>query len=159
MITSGPVIHIVPNAWIRIQDSTRDDVETGGVLLGWRVDGDVFVTQMIEVPDGNARRTSYTRRQRIAQKMLEEVLEDLPENTVTGYVGEWHVHPAPAGPSSVDEREIQRLSEKTLTPLGLVVCARDSLDGHWTPHGLIGLNGRVINSEVRVEEVIANDET
>ncbi len=133
------------------------DVETGGILLGWREERRLCVTQMLEVFDDEARRTSYTRRQRLAEKLMSEFLGGLPDDTLIGYVGEWHVHPAPIGPSITDQRELKRFSKKSENSLGMIVCAREVEEAKWRPHGLLGTKGHVVSAEVRIEEVAVND--
>jgi integrative and conjugative element protein (TIGR02256 family) len=158
MIVEPVPIYIDPIAWDQMKTAAGldVDVETGGILLGWREERGLCVTQMLEVYDNEARRTSYTRRQRLAQKLMNEILDVLPADTSVGYVGEWHVHPAPIGPSITDQRELKRLSKKSKGSLGLIVCARELEEAEWRPHGLLGINGHVVSTEVQIQEVVAN---
>ena len=158
MSAEPPFILIDAHAWDQmVVAAARDtELETGGILLGWREKRGLHVAQVLEVPDRGARRTSYVRRQQLAESMLDEILEVLPKVTSIGYVGEWHVHPLPIGPSPADRREIKRFSKKTDGALGLVVCARETHEDVWRPHGLVGIDGDVLHADVRIEEVATN---
>ncbi len=124
--------------------------ETGGLLLGWRTsDGVVHVTDMVEVPDPSARHTAYKRRHARATAALDGVLAAQPQGSPVGYVGEWHTHPAPVGPSWIDRREIRRISKKTSAPVALIVCAYDAKANNWTPVALCALAGRSSPAELR----------
>ena len=157
MIVESLPIYIDPKAWDQMLTAAgRDvDIETGGILLGWREEHRLCVIQVLEVYDDEARRTSYTRRRRLAEKLMSEVLDRLPGDTSIGYVGEWHVHPAPIGPSITDQKELKRFSKKSENSLGMIVCARE-VDAEWKPHGLLGTKGHVVSATVRIEEVAVN---
>jgi integrative and conjugative element protein (TIGR02256 family) len=127
------------------------DLETGGILLGWRQDSGLCVKHVLEVPDRGALHNSYVRRRQRAQELMNEILDALPKLTQVGYVGEWHVHPAPAGPSGSDRREIRRLSKKSSGPLGLIICARASGENIWKPRGLLAFAGKETPAEVQIE--------
>ena len=77
--------------------------ETGGLLIGYRhEDGTVSVTQVIEVPDASATPLSYVRRHEDAARILEDFLNRQDPDTIEGYVGDWHTHPARAVSSPTD---------------------------------------------------------
>lgn len=127
--------------------------ETGGILLGCRQPDGLYVAQVIEVPDNQAHHASYRRRHREAQTALGHVIEGLPVDTPLGYVGEWHTHPAPVGPSCTDRCELKRFSRRAGGQIGMIVLAHDPRTGHWTPCGLCALDGRLTQAQVQIEEV------
>jgi integrative and conjugative element protein (TIGR02256 family) len=79
-------------------------IETGGVLLGFRVPEGVVVTRALVVPDPRSSRHSYLLHSRRAQALMRAVRGDAPP--VVGYVGEWHTHPAETPPSRTDQRAL-----------------------------------------------------
>jgi hypothetical protein len=126
--------------------------ETGGILLGWRIVGGLYVAHVVEVPDAQVHHASYRRRHREAQKALQQVLAELPSDTPVGYVGEWHTHPAPVGPSCSDRRELKRFSRSAGGPIGMIVWAFDPHSDGWSPHGVCASEGRQARAQVEIEE-------
>ncbi|MBW3537198.1 MAG: Mov34/MPN/PAD-1 family protein [Actinobacteria bacterium] len=122
--------------------------ETGGVLLGWRHDAGVYVCDVLVVTDRHASHTFYRRRHEPASIALEDVLASQPDGSPLGYVGEWHTHPAPTGPSWIDRREIRRISKQTAATVALLVCAFNARARTWTPVGVLAHGGRVASTEV-----------
>lgn len=122
--------------------------ETGGILLGCRVDGVVAVNRFLEVADRQASSLSYRRRHRIAEAALAEALSVGDAGTVLGYVGEWHSHPAPLGASSQDLEELTRISQGTAQPIALIVLMRESRRQSWAMRGWVGLRGQQWRAEV-----------
>jgi hypothetical protein len=126
--------------------------ETGGILLGGRLSEGIRVTAMFEVPDHQAGHAAYRRRHGPAEVMLQEALESLPDGSPVGYVGEWHVHPAPVGPSWVDLREVRRISKKAGGPVALVVCVASAAGPGWSPLGLCAADGRLRRGHLHLIE-------
>lgn len=122
--------------------------ETGGVLLGWRHDRGVYVHDALVVPDSHAKHTSYRRRHKPASDVLATALSGLADGSPIGYVGEWHSHPAPTGPSWVDRFEMRRISRRTSGAVGLLVCMYDAGPRDFTPVGVIAKRGRASRAEV-----------
>jgi len=122
--------------------------ETGGVLLGWRHERGVYLHDALVVPDSRARHSFYRRRHKLASVVLDAALAELPEGSPVGYVGEWHTHPAPSGPSWIDRREIRRISKQTDAPIGLLVCACNASTKTWVPTGVVACRGRVSRADV-----------
>ena len=54
-----------------------------------------------------------------------------------GYVGEWHSHPAPQPPSSIDRGALSAIVRQDRKTVALVVLAL-TREGEVTSHGLIG---------------------
>lgn len=98
--------------------------ETGGLLLGWWDEGAVVVRYAVEVQDRAATSSGWTRNEHPSQAALASALE-LYQHPWLGYVGDWHSHPAPCGPSGQDERSIRRASRSFATPLLLLVRRSD----------------------------------
>lgn len=105
--------------------------ETGGILLGFRSDQGLHITGAIEVTDLRATKHAYRRAHRRASKLLAAALADQPSDSPVGYVGEWHTHPAPAGPSDIDMHAIAATALAATDQIALVVLAR--CDDEWQP--------------------------
>lgn len=109
--------------------------ETGGILAGWHQGTTVIVTAMLEVPDKKAGHCHYVRNYKRAQKTLDAHRRICGDDRV-GYVGEWHSHPAPQPPSSVDYEALAKLTRHTIEQVALVVIVVDDGD-QVTPLGAI----------------------
>jgi len=99
-----------------------DRHETGGILVGFRDGQNIIVTRAIEVPSPNATSHSYRSDHTVAQIELERDRSNHPADLLSGYVGEWHTHPAPVGPSWIDRVSIGRIAWRAEAPIALVVC-------------------------------------
>lgn len=98
--------------------------ETGGLLIGW-IDGrTIVVRHILEVPDPDATHTSWTRSEERANEALTQFLTEA-EHPWLGYVGDWHAHPAPVGPSQTDKRSLKKDSRTVRQPLVLIVHRSD----------------------------------
>lgn len=100
--------------------------ETGGLLLGWWLEGRVIVHHAIEVPDPDATPASWVRDNDTAQVALQKAIGDLGHPWL-GYVGDWHSHPAARGASAQDLTSIQHASDQYDQPLVLLVHQADGL--------------------------------
>lgn len=96
--------------------------EAGGILVGWHEGNSIVVTGMLPVPDKKAGRRHYVRHQRRAQAVL-TAHREASDDDRTGYVGEWHSHPAPQPPSRIDYKAIADIAAQTDHPVALVVLA------------------------------------
>lgn len=119
-------VHDDAQATIAAAAVAAEPFETGGILLGWWNEGAVVVRYAVEVHDPAATSSGWTRNEHQSQAALASALE-LHQHPWLGYVGDWHTHPAPCGPSGQDERSIRRASRSYATALLLLV--RRS-DGH-----------------------------
>lgn len=64
-----------------------------------------------------------------------------------GYVGEWHSHPLPCGPSGQDTREVRRISTLTPHPVALIVLT--PMDGGgWGASAWIAVRGAASQTEL-----------
>lgn len=84
-----------------LQDAARTALpdETGGVLVGCRIDGRTVVADAIEIHDAEADPRNY----RIASgAVAAAIAKAQARDARLGYVGEWHSHTTEAGPSPLD---------------------------------------------------------
>lgn len=98
--------------------------ETGGLLLGWTAGGTIVVRHALEVSDPDATQTSWTRSETRANEALARFLAEA-EHPWLGYVGDWHAHPAPVGPSTTDKRSLKKDSRVKQESLVLIVHRSD----------------------------------
>ncbi|WP_284987622.1 SAVED domain-containing protein [Arthrobacter sp. fls2-241-R2A-172] len=123
--------------------------EAGGILLGYRESNTVVVTNALAVGSAHATTSQYVRDDILANTLLQEFLDGRADDP-TGYVGEWHSHPAPQGPSHTDLGSIQAIAKTSNGPVALVVHATSDT----TPfHGVVAQRQRfrsVTNSSVPV---------
>nr|WP_300144502.1 SAVED domain-containing protein [Propionicimonas sp.] len=120
-----------PQATIQLSPKARESIaaetarhmpfETGGILLGYREGADVMVTHALVVEGSGASGDRYVRDDVEANRMLSEFLKDRGSDDFTGYVGEWHSHPAPSGPSSIDHAAMREIARTSGDPVALVV--------------------------------------
>lgn len=138
MTSSAPTIELHPAALTRMQEALLASLprETGGILIGWRDDTNVIVTDALVVTDSKAGRTRYQRRQKAAKKALDAYLA-ATTNPLVGYVGEWHTHPALSPPSSTDLDSIAAAAAQTDAPVALIVLATNENSPEIQVHGNI----------------------
>lgn len=98
-------------------------METGGILLGYREDVNMVVTHALVVGGENATHTRYIRNDVRANSILAEFLAERAEDDPTGYIGEWHSHPAPQGPSQIDLGALRETAKTSNGPIALVIHA------------------------------------
>ncbi|MFF1475389.1 Mov34/MPN/PAD-1 family protein [Streptomyces mirabilis] len=97
--------------------------ETGGILLGYGEDTDIVVTHALIVDGPGASTHRYVRDDVRANVLLAAFLAQRADDDPTGYVGEWHSHPAPSGPSPTDVAAMQATAREHDSPLALLVHA------------------------------------
>ncbi len=98
-------------------------METGGILLGYREGVNMVVTHALVVGGENATHTRYIRNDVRANAMLAEFLAKRADDDPTGYIGEWHSHPAPKGPSQIDLGALRETAKTSNVPIALVIHA------------------------------------
>lgn len=145
-------IVVEPAGWQTITDaaSEQSELETGGILLGWRHRSGIYVCDAMEVPDRKASRAQYVRLHSSASEFLGRFLDTLPAESPIGYVGEWHTHPAPQGPSRTDRRQLKRISQHLHDDIALIVAMHDPHSGMWGPQGLCARAGRARTAHIDV---------
>lgn len=94
--------------------------EAGGILVGLHDRDDIVVLDGLPVPDSNAHVHGYQRDHALATAALDEYLASSP-HPYAGYVGEWHTHPRPSDPSTLDLRSIVETAAETDLPVALAV--------------------------------------
>lgn len=102
----------------------REPRETGGLLVGWWDGKTIVVRHILEVPDPNATEVIWTRSEARANEALAEFMGEALHPWL-GYVGDWHAHPAPVGPSQTDKRSLRKDSRSMRRPLALIVRRSD----------------------------------
>lgn len=105
------------------ETAKRLPMETGGILLGYREDVNMVVTHALVVGCENATHTRYIRNDAKANALLAEFLAERAEDDPTGYIGEWHSHPAPQGPSQIDLGALRETAKTSNGPIVLVIHA------------------------------------
>lgn len=130
------------DAWRAVVESRCTARESGGLLLGCRHRDGIYVSQFIEVPDRQAHATGYRRLHPAASEALKAAVKSLPPNSSLGYVGEWHTHLSPLGPSAFDRRQLRRISRRVADEIALVIAAHGPGEDEWTAHGMCAHRGR-----------------
>lgn len=125
MIRSHAKIRLRQEAYeaIATETSKHLPVETGGILLGYREGTDFFVTHALLVDGQGASGVKYVRDDVRANSILDAFLAERDLNDPVGYIGEWHSHPAPQGPSPIDVAAIRETAKTSEGPLALLVHA------------------------------------
>lgn len=87
--------------FIQTESARAYPSETGGILIGKLSDNCVVITQAVG-PGLNAEHASYHFRRdgEHSQRILDRFVTE--SNGEYDYIGEWHSHPAPYGPSPTD---------------------------------------------------------
>lgn len=121
---------------IEQESRERYPLETGGILIG-RIEGDRAIVALAVGPGPNAihEPTKFLRDGDYAQQQLDEYI-----NTSEGsddYIGEWHSHPLPVGPSMRDRESMSWISTRPsynqAEPI-LILCQRIRVD-QWALRG------------------------
>jgi integrative and conjugative element protein (TIGR02256 family) len=124
--------------------------ETGGILLGYQEDANLIVTHALVVDGKAATASRYVRDDVKANEQLQAFLDQRASDDPTGYVGEWHSHPAPCGPSSTDIAAMRATARSSDRPVALLVHVPTRSDSFF---GLIARRqrfGRVTTKEATV---------
>jgi proteasome lid subunit RPN8/RPN11 len=125
-------------------------METGGILLGYHESNTIVVTNALTIGSDRATTNQYVRDDLKANELLKNFLADRAIDDPTGYVGEWHSHPAPAGPSPIDVSALLAIAKTSDGPIALVVRSTS----HSAPfHGVTAQRqrfGRVTSGNVPV---------
>lgn len=105
--------------------------EVGGLLLGYYTREGPLVVAAPVVLDPRATRIRYRRDATTAKRILDEYV-GRDRSGLTGYVGEWHSHPLPVGPSGTDISSVRALAVAGGHDVTLLVLALGP--GRWTCH-------------------------
>lgn len=130
MTRSAARIELRQEAYEVIASATAQHLprETGGILLGYREDANVVVTQALVVDGQGASTHKYVRDDVTANALLAAFLAPRAGDDPTGYVGEWHSHPAPSGPSPTDVAAMRAMAREHDGPIALLVYAPGGTD-------------------------------
>lgn len=107
--------------------------EVGGLLLGYYTETGPLVTEIRVVPDPRATRIRYRRDAVMAERILDSSVRT-DESGVLGYLGEWHTHPLPIGPSTTDVQASRQLAVAGGYDVALLVLVMGTRG--WTGHAL-----------------------
>jgi len=100
-------------------------LETGGVLIGVYVDGVPWATRAVEIASADRGRRHYRIPGGTTQPAVRVARA---EDGRLGYLGDWHSHPADAGPSTTDLASLALVSYRRPgrpNPTMVVVRRRD----------------------------------
>lgn len=123
--------------------------EVGGLLLGHYTEIGPHVTEAHVVPDPRATRIRYRRDAVAAERILGSSIR-ADESGVLGYLGEWHTHPLPIGPSMTDVHASGRLAVAGGHDVALLVVAMGTRG--WNGHALnVDPTGNVETLKLDVE--------
>ncbi len=130
MTRPAPRIELRQAAYEVIASATARQLprETGGILLGYQEDANVTVTHALVVDGQGASTHRYVRDDVKANALLAEFLAQRADDDPTGYVGEWHSHPAPSGPSPTDVAAMRATAREHDGPITLLVYAPGGAD-------------------------------
>jgi proteasome lid subunit RPN8/RPN11 len=137
----------LPDICVTAQE--RMPLETGGILLGWRDIDCIHVARFIEVRDPNAQHGKYQRDHAAAQAALHLARADFHPDSLLGYVGEWHTHPALQPPSRQDRKELRAIGRRSAQPVAMIVLSSDG--ANWQPFALVAA-GRRVRATVSMHE-------
>jgi proteasome lid subunit RPN8/RPN11 len=99
--------------------------ETGGILLGYREDDRFVIADALAVVTVSPAPATYIRDDIAANILLQRELANRPAEDPVGYIGEWHSHPRPCGPSAVDIAALKSIVKLARTRVILII---------YTPH-------------------------
>ncbi len=119
---------------LRNEATKADDVETGGVLMGYTSDDhDTIVITDLIGPGTNAthRRTSFSPDLDFQERAIARIYRS--SNRKTTYLGDWHSHPGGGHRlSGIDRRTLRRIRDhadaRISEPLMIVAHARAPWD-------------------------------
>lgn len=138
-------------AWLSLTAAAKRalPLEVGGLLLGYYTADGPRVVDAPAVPDPRATRIRYRRDATLAGHILDLRLR--ADNTgLLGYLGEWHTHPLPVGPSGTDLQSVRNLAADGGHDVALLVLALGPVG--WKSHARNATpSGNVQTIEVCVE--------
>ena len=94
---------------LRHAASDAHPVETGGILIGVYANGKPWITHAVEVRTSDRGPRHFTLPAGATGRVVGDARALDPR---LGYLGEWHVHPADVGPSSIDRATMKSLVKR-----------------------------------------------
>jgi len=118
------------NVFIRNESARAYPSETGGILIGKFINNCVVITRAVG-PGLNAQHASnhFRRDGEYSQQILDTFV--MESNGEYDYLGEWHSHPAPCGPSTTDIAAIRWIANNKKYSVNhpvMALCTRESAD-------------------------------
>lgn len=120
--------------------------ETGGILLGYQENSTVVVIQALVVDGHRTATDRYVRDDVRANAILTGFLAQRADDDPIGYIGEWHSHPTPSGPSPIDRDAMRATARGSGSPIALLVYAPTGADKFF---GLIARRQRFGRTVIR----------
>lgn len=159
MKDSSRIVFLHPNArdTITTESERGLPMESGGILLGYREDQDIVVRYALSVKSDSATTHQYIRDDIVANRQLLEFLSTRSSEDPVGYVGEWHSHPKPSGPSTVDIKAIKSTAKTSGGHVALLVYSPAKEPKF---HGVIATRqrfGKISTQEATVDSLSQND--
>jgi proteasome lid subunit RPN8/RPN11 len=121
--------------------------EAGGILIGLRTDDGIHIADVVNVPSGHPEHARYISREQDREAALQRHMSAEPYDSPFGYVGMWHSHPAPVGPSPRDRATFMCASRSAPDALALIVVAQAG-DGNWELHARVGTRRSVREAQL-----------
>lgn len=106
--------------------------ETGGALAGFTSPDEVVITHATGPgPQAEHGRSTFRRDGESTQDAVDRIFSET--DGTSDYVGEWHSHPAPVGPSGMDRRAMSRISGNPAyrTPRPILIIAQKTRWRKW----------------------------
>jgi integrative and conjugative element protein (TIGR02256 family) len=136
----GPGVRRQPQVWISGDSAelmirlSREGYphETGGVLVGHASPYGLVVTHATGAgPDAEQRQSTFRRDGEFTQEAVDGIFA--ATGGQSDYLGEWHSHPWPAGPSVMDRQAMAWISRSPVyrTPEPLLVIVQRSRWRRW----------------------------
>jgi integrative and conjugative element protein (TIGR02256 family) len=116
--------------------------ETGGVLVGHSSPDGLVVTHATGAgPDSEQRQSTFRRDGEFTQEAVDRIFE--ATDGECDYLGEWHSHPCPVGPSGMDRQAMARSSRNPAfqTPEPVLVIVQRSCWRRWRLLGFLWAGG------------------
>src|SRR5258707_329502 len=82
---------------------------------------DIIVTNALVVDENLVSTNRYVRDDVKANELLRAFLKERADDDPIGYIGEWHSHPAPCGPSPTDVHAIRATAKSSDAAIALLV--------------------------------------
>jgi hypothetical protein len=96
--------------------------EAGGIIVGRPTPDGFYAHDVLVLDDEDAGYAHFTRDRAAAQDALDSYMIS-SDDPHLGYVGDWHTHPSPVGPSTTDKSTMNLFAQSTKEPILLVVAA------------------------------------
>lgn len=125
-------------------------MEAGGILLGYRENANIIVTHALAVDGESTSTNRYVRDDVKANELLLAFLNERASDDPTGYVGEWHSHPVPCGPSSRDIAAMRATARSCDGPIALLIHIPSRSDPY---SGIIAQRQRIGRVSMREAQV------